>query len=261
MHGKAEFGASGKSDLVKKLMWKSFASEFARSGSAIGHPSTKSFRSVLHNQGISQKRPHKVKFSGWNIRDYLAHPIFVPQRRMKADTAESFVPPKRFHESGKISGGTKNATDAIDRYRQAAGTTSDFLMNPIRSSDKKRIERAIERASRSYNIPANIIRGLITAESGFNTRAVSKAGAMGLMQLMPATAKELGVTDPFDIEQNIEGGVKYFRKMLNLFDGNLIHAIAAYNAGPGAVIRHKGIPPYGETQKYVQRVLKFSGLA
>ncbi|MCD6363720.1 MAG: lytic transglycosylase domain-containing protein [Synergistetes bacterium] len=96
---------------------------------------------------------------------------------------------------------------------------------------------------------------VIQAESGFNPRAVSSKGAMGLMQLMPATARELGVSDPFDIEDNIMGGVKYLRYLSEKYKGNLELILAAYNAGPYAVDRYRGIPPYRETQNYVQRVL------
>jgi soluble lytic murein transglycosylase-like protein len=99
---------------------------------------------------------------------------------------------------------------------------------------------------------------VIRAESNFEVQAVSSAGAKGVMQLMPATAKELGVKNPFDIEQNIDGGAKYLRKMLDRFGGSLRKALAAYNAGPGTVIKFGGRVPYPETRQYVQRVLRFS---
>ena len=90
--------------------------------------------------------------------------------------------------------------------------------------------------------------------------AVSRAGAQGLMQLMPATAKELGVTKPFDIDQNIDGGSRYLRKMLDTFDGDVKQALAAYNAGPGTVRKYAGNVPYPETIQYIDRVLRFSNL-
>ena len=96
---------------------------------------------------------------------------------------------------------------------------------------------------------------MIQTESGFRPDAVSPVGAQGLMQLMPTTAKDLGVSDPFDVEQNINGGAKYIRQMLDRFDGDLKLALAAYNSGPGTVNRYNGEVPYRETRQYVQRVL------
>ena len=121
------------------------------------------------------------------------------------------------------------------------------------------IDRSILRAAEKYDLPPALIRGVVRAESDFQVQAVSPAGAQGLMQLMPATARELGVEDPFDIAQNIDGGARYLRQMLGLFDGDVRHALAAYNAGPGTVKRYNGIPPYPETVHYVNRVMRFSG--
>jgi len=115
----------------------------------------------------------------------------------------------------------------------------------------------IVKASEKHKIEPALIKAIIKAESNFNHRAVSRKGAKGLMQLMPATASSLQVQDSFHPENNIEGGVKYLRYLLNYFNGNLPLALAAYNAGENAVIRHRGIPPYRETQVYVQRVLSY----
>jgi len=109
-----------------------------------------------------------------------------------------------------------------------------------------------------YILPPNLIKGVIKAESNFQVSAVSHAGAQGLMQLMPITAKELGVTDPFYIEQNIDGGSRYLRKMLGSFGGYVKLALAAYNAGPGIVRKYNGNVPYQETKQYIDRVLRFS---
>jgi soluble lytic murein transglycosylase-like protein len=121
------------------------------------------------------------------------------------------------------------------------------------------IERSIQKAAARYNLSPDLIRGVIRAESNFQAQAVSSAGAKGLMQLMPETAGDLGVTKPFDIQQNIDGGSRYLRQMLDRFGGNLKLALAAYNAGPGAVEKYEGRVPYAETQEYVKRVLRFSG--
>lgn len=112
----------------------------------------------------------------------------------------------------------------------------------------------IQAAASTYQVEPALIRALIHAESAFNPLAVSRKGAMGLTQLMPATARELGVGDAFLAEQNIFGGVKYLAGLLRQYDGNVALATAAYNAGAGAVQRHGGIPPYAETRAYVERV-------
>ena len=106
-----------------------------------------------------------------------------------------------------------------------------------------------------YQIDPALIKAIIMAESGYNTRAISKRGAKGLMQLMPVTAQSLGVEDIFNPHQNITGGVQYFKQMVNRFNGDVKLALAAYNAGPSAVEKHNGIPPYRETQRYVEKVM------
>lgn len=121
----------------------------------------------------------------------------------------------------------------------------------------------INACSQKYDVPVNIILGVMKIESGFNNNSTSKAGALGLMQLMPKTAKSLGVSNPLDPAQNIEGGVKYIRKMLDMFDGDMKLALAAYNTGPGNVKKRGAVfqnIPSG-VQGYVNKVLKYAGYA
>jgi soluble lytic murein transglycosylase-like protein len=118
----------------------------------------------------------------------------------------------------------------------------------------------IREAANLYQIPEALVRAVIRVESNFDSRAISRANAQGLMQMIPATAERMLVTDPFDARQNVLGGTRYLRVLANLFNGNLQLTLAAYNAGEGAVIRYRGIPPYEETQAYVTKVLEFYNL-
>ena len=128
----------------------------------------------------------------------------------------------------------------------------------IREFDKGEYDEFIKKAAQKHNLDHALIRAVIKTESGFNHKAVSRKGARGLMQLMPGTALTLNVSDSFDPWSNIDGGSKYLRYLLNQFNGNLSLALAAYNAGEGAVAKYRNtIPPYPETQTYVRRVLSF----
>lgn len=128
---------------------------------------------------------------------------------------------------------------------------------PVRSVEivpKDNTESIIEAAARKFGVDSELVKAIATAESGINQNAVSSVGAVGVMQLMPSTAENLGV-NPYDERENIYGGAHYLRQMLDKFNGNLTQAIAAYNAGPGAVQQYGGVPPYAETQNYVGRVM------
>jgi len=139
----------------------------------------------------------------------------------------------------------------------AAGSPARPSQTRDRSPERyHRYDAYIREAAALYRLPESFVRAVIRVESDYNPQVVSHAGACGLMQLMPATAARMGVTDVFDPRQNILGGTRYLRVLANQFNGDLVLTIAGYNAGEGAVIRHRGIPPYEETQRYVRRVLR-----
>jgi hypothetical protein len=117
----------------------------------------------------------------------------------------------------------------------------------------------LHRLAQQYSVDPRLVHAIITVESNFDPRAVSRAGAQGLMQLMPDTAARYRVVNPFDPQANLEGGMRYLRDLLLMFPGDLRHVLAAYNAGEGAVQQYGGIPPYPETQRYVERVLALYG--
>ena len=120
---------------------------------------------------------------------------------------------------------------------------------------KEQVNKLIDAYSQKNGLDSDFVRAVVKQESGFNEKATSHCGAAGLMQLMPGTAKGLGVTNPYDAEQNVKGGTKMLANLLKTYGGNKELALAAYNAGGGAVKKYGGIPPYGETQRYVKNVL------
>ena len=246
--------------------------------------SIKGYRSSVSNRHLASKQAQfknilsaaqarslnrKYKTRGLTIADYQAHPVIsksrfktppLPTINTLVKKASNQIPARSLPAALN-----KNCPLQIEPcVKSIEPAKKPVLKNqPVRpvSTERERIEECIQRAAAKYSLPPGLIRAVIRAESNFQVEAVSRAGARGLMQLMPATAKELGVIDSFDIYQNIDRGAKYLRKMLDRFGGNIKKALAAYNAGPGAVIKYNGRVPYPETRQYVKRVLRFSNQA
>lgn len=155
--------------------------------------------------------------------------------------------------SNDINTGAINNATLLRAIQEVNDAKRDYSKG-LNLSSKSEIVDMANQVARKNGVDEKLVQALIKQESGFNPNAKSKAGAIGLMQLMPSTAKSLGV-NPYDAKQNVEGGVKYLKSMLDRYNGNVILALAAYNAGPNAVDKYDGVPPYKETQNYVKSIL------
>lgn len=207
------------------------------------------------------------------IRNVIAVTLLIAAATAGADerrfTASS-LPNARLKKPGKVV--ISNDSRAITAYRffgdirEALVTLRSARVFPTRSygavvydsrgsaTVPRELSAAIHDAARTHGVDPRLVAAVARRESAFNARAVSNKGAGGVMQLMPATASYLGVQDVFDARQNIFGGTRYLRTLLDTFHGDLDLTLAAYNAGPGAVQKHKGVPPYRETRAYVAAV-------
>lgn len=206
---------------------------------------------------------------GLTAADYLAHPI--PARVSAGQAPQGDPRPSISCDSAHLTDKSPLVPDAHslspmstpanrdDRPSPASERPGKNNGMPADAGEKETIEKCIQEAAQKYDLAPELIKAVIKAESGFRVDAVSVAGAQGLMQLMPATAKDLGVTNSFDIRQNIDGGTRYLRQMFDLFDGDARLALSAYNAGPGNVQKYGGDVPFPETRRYVVRVLASVG--
>lgn len=161
-----------------------------------------------------------------------------------------------FTNSRSASQGAKLYIKTAPKPRGEPGVTP-FMPSDTNPERFTRYDEVIRQAATLYQIPVELVRAMIKVESDYDPRAVSIAGARGLMQIMPATGERMQVRDLFDPRENIFGGVRYMRILANTFNGDLQLTVAGYNAGEGAVMRHGGIPPYEETRMYVTKVLYY----
>ena len=176
------------------------------------------------------------------------------ENQLNPKTEETFNNPT-FVDALKKSVNEKNVFRLQNTSFDIPQTTKTSFSSPVPAYTREQLGNIVSNISAKYNVDEKLVTAVIRQESGFNPKAKSKAGAMGLMQLMPATARGLGVKDPYNPVQNIEGGVKYLSNLLKKYNGNIVLALAAYNAGSGAVDKYSGVPPYKETQNYVKSIL------
>jgi soluble lytic murein transglycosylase-like protein len=151
----------------------------------------------------------------------------------------------------------KSAAEEVDQY--LGKPPADHNSQSHSGFTQQQVDAAIDKAATRHNVDANLVRALVKVESNFNPNAVSRKGAMGLMQLMPQTARSLNVSNPFNPEENVDAGVRHLKRLLDSYGGNVQLSLAAYNAGSGAVARSAGIPRYAETRNYVKRITRLYG--
>ena len=237
---------------LKRAGFKTDASASRKNFIPLKSVSGSPFQDVLDSVSTAEGKSVGDSVRGATLTDYRKQPHSNPAAAFFSQSAIFGGVRRQFVIDANGSHSYAAPHQSTDRSESNNGSVAETTSQ---SDNDRSIQESIRQAAATYNLPEKLIASVIQAESGFQPDAVSSAGAQGLMQLMPATARELGVSDPFDVRQNIDGGARYLRQMMDRFDGDLKLALAAYNAGPGTVVRYDGEVPYRETRDYVKRVL------
>jgi soluble lytic murein transglycosylase-like protein len=189
---------------------------------------------VPTKRSLQLSRPRALMF--WSVTDHRYKP--VPSANIRAARSAAAEVNELLRRD---SAGTASPVQALSYSRGASFT-------------QQQVDAAIDQAAARHNVDASLVRAVIKVESNFNPNAVSPKGAMGLMQLMPQTARQLNVSNPFDPQQNVDAGVRHLKRLMESYGGDVRLTLAAYNAGAGAVSRSAGVPHFAETQNYVKRI-------
>lgn len=205
----------------------------------------------------------RVRYVYWSNTQHRWKPVpgqSVMARRARSAAFEALATSAEQSAESQVS--PKDAGEPSPQLAQNAGRAGDPEPGPPSAGNNEvanfftpaKLNDAIEQAAQRHGVDPDLVRAVIKVESNFNSHAVSRKGAMGLMQLMPQTARSLNVANPFDPNENVDAGVRQLRKLLDNYGGDLAMSLAAYNAGAGAVAQHNGVPPYRETRNYVRQI-------
>jgi soluble lytic murein transglycosylase-like protein len=175
---------------------------------------------------------------------------------IRHERRETVGPVTRLYTTPDKAGYVDIATEQIDHFEKDLTPPPALAAPPLAQPTPQRLDDVVSLISNRHHLDPDLVNSVIRAESGFHTRALSPKGAQGLMQLMPQTASQLGVSNPFEPNANVEGGTRYLRELLERYNFDLIKALAAYNAGPQRVAQYHGVPPYYETRTYVARIVR-----
>lgn len=207
-------------------------------------------QNLLTTGGQQASQQRALQLQGYYVNNDKVMPSVLPSQ-LSATTIQPFQ--EVLQSAAQSQFGTL-LTNPSSMEVQAQISQQPELRGYAQTS-KPQLLSMISQISKKHGVDEKLVKALVQQESGFNPKAKSNCGAMGLMQLMPSTAKTLGVTDAYNPVQNVDGGVRHLKWLLSKYNGNVILALAAYNAGSGAVDKYKDVPPYAETQNYVKKIL------